>query len=99
MTVRHIVMFTLKAENSDKLSFVQDALMDLSGKIACLKRIETGINESSSPNAMDIVLVTDFDSQADLDTYRDHPEHTEALKAIKGFNSEIKVVDYTIDTN
>lgn len=99
--VKHIVMLRLqeydnktqKLENALKL---KRALEDLKGKITQLKSMEVGLNFNEKPNAYDLVLISTFESEADLEIYRLHPEHKKLMVFLKTVTSESTVVDYEI---
>ena len=99
--LRHIVMFRLsdqaegktKEENAKKIKKVLDKLPE---KIEQIREYEVGINISESDSAADLVLISSFESEDELGTYRVHPDHIEALEFIKRVVSESRVVDYHV---
>lgn len=98
--IRHIVMFKLHNKRKNKelnIITLKVKLDALKNKIPQIIDLETGINISTSPNAYDLVLVTKFKDQKDLEDYREHPEHLIVLEYLKEVNDTMNVVDYTID--
>lgn len=97
--IKHMVMFRIKGvgetkiQNTDKL---KDRLDELKNKISVVRYLETGINISESKSSFDLVLCTHFDSEHDLDEYRNHTDHQKIVALIKDMVSEVAVVDYFI---
>ena len=75
--VKHIVMWRM-AESEDKEQRAKDIkenLEALKGKIDVLVNIEVGLNFNDTDAASDVVLVSEFETKEDLNTYQNHPEH------------------------
>ncbi|MCX7714652.1 MAG: Dabb family protein [Clostridia bacterium] len=93
--IKHIVMWKLqeegKAENAIK---IKEILEGLKSKINVIRFIEVGINIEKSEAAYDIVLVSEFESQNDLESYQIHPDHKAAGAFIKTVATNRVVVDY-----
>ena len=101
--IRHVVMWKLQAEAGGQskdanAQAVRAALMALPGKIPQIAELDVGINISTSERAWDVVLVSSFNSQTDLETYSAHPAHQEMVKLIRAVSAETRVVDYEIAT-
>lgn len=84
--VRHIVMFKLKefaspAEKQAKLEEIKTKLEALIDKIDVLRKIEVKFN-CNPAETWDLILVTELDSLADVNTYANHPEHVAVSKGI-----------------
>lgn len=99
--IKHIVMFKMQenAEGSsgtDNARKIKEILDKLPDQIPQIKLYEVGLNIAESPVAWDIVLDSGFDSISDLNEYRNHPAHQEALDFIKKVIDESSVVDYEI---
>lgn len=91
----HIVLFSFKED--DKISNIQKAkemLSALQGNVPSLKHIEVGENFSTENRAMDISIITHFDTKEDLQEYAIHPEHMKVVEFIKQVVEYSKVVDY-----
>ena len=96
--LKHIVMIKLEQaeesvlkERSDKLIAMLHALKE---SIPALYKMEVGANISTRPSAYDIVLISEFKNEDDLNTYRIHPKHQDVLTYMKQIISDAKVVDY-----
>jgi hypothetical protein len=99
--VKHVVMFKLKDfptenEKEQKLDQLFEMLDKLRNKIPQIKEYEVGKNMSSSASSFDLVLVSGFDSEEDLEVYRRHPEHVKVLDFIGKVKDILAVVDYTV---
>ncbi len=93
--VKHIVMWTLKNENKDEnAKKMKTDLEALKNKIDFLRFIQVGINFNSTDSAYDVVLVTEFDSRADLEAYQVHPEHKAVGVFVRSVVEKRAVVDY-----
>ncbi|MFA5502617.1 MAG: Dabb family protein [Sulfurovaceae bacterium] len=91
----HIVLFSFKEDN--KISNIQKAkemLAALNGRVPSLKYIEVGENFSTENRAMDLSIITHFDTKEDLQEYAIHPEHIKVVDFIKQVVEYSKVVDY-----
>ncbi len=91
----HIVLFSFKEDN--KISNIQKAkemLYALQGRVPSLKHIEVGENFSTEDRAMDLSIITHFDTKEDLQEYAVHPEHMKVVEFIKQVAEYSKVVDY-----
>ena len=83
----------LKTERLEKLASL---LNDLKNHISSLEKMEVGLNFSTRPTAMDIVLTASFKGEAGLEEYRVHPKHVEVLAYIKEVVEEARVLDYWV---
>ncbi len=97
--INHVVLFKLKKYDSDSekqnvISSIEDALLDLSGKIQELKYIEVGVNYELVSKSYDICLITHFESVDQLDAYRIHPDHLKVTELIGNHAVERAAVDF-----
>ena len=92
----HIVMFQFKEENK-KANMIQakQMLENLMGAVPSLKSMDVGFNFAQEERAMDLSIITAFESTEDLDAYAIHPEHLNVVEFIKTVVEYSKVVDYT----
>ena len=101
MTVRHIVMWRVRGsdlhEQTGARQRVKRAFESLRGRIPGLLRLEVGIDTSRVEYACDVVLVTDFESQAALDAYARHPEHLRVRAELGSLRTSRHQVDYAVD--
>lgn len=95
--VKHIVMWRM-AESDDKMERaknIKENLEALKDKIDVLVDIQVGINFNDTEAASDVVLVSTFNSEADLNEYQNHPAHKAVGTAyVKPYVAERRVCDY-----
>lgn len=97
--LKHVVMWTLKKEargksKEENLTAMYDKLMALPAIIEEIKYYEVGVNQSNRPSAFDIVLISAFENETDLEMYRTHPQHMDIADFIKEVTKKTAVVDY-----
>ncbi len=100
--VKHIVFFKIKEDIADKnqaINKVIETLSPLAEKIPEIKFYELGTNFADRDSAFDIALVSYFNSKEDLDTYRNHDLHKQAVEIIKPYIGKTAVVDYETNKN
>ena len=97
--VRHIVMFKLKEFDTPeakeaKMQEIKIALEALIDKLDVLRMIRLDFNVNPA-ETWDIILTTELDSLADVNTYANHPEHVAVAKNIIGpVKADRACVDY-----
>jgi len=91
----HIVMFQFKEEHK-KANMIQakQMLENLMGAVPSLKSMDVGFNFADEARAMDLSIITAFESKEDLEAYAVHPEHLKVVDFIKTVVEYSKVVDY-----
>ncbi|MBQ8140344.1 MAG: Dabb family protein [Clostridia bacterium] len=97
--VKHIVMWKFKdfAEGKSKeenISLVRDSLYALVGKIDEIKKMEIGADISHTDMSMDMVLLTEFESIADMKAYAVNPEHVKVSTYVRKVIESRVVLDY-----
>ena len=92
--IKHVVFFKLKDNSTKNKKVVQNRLLQMKDEIWVLKDIEVGINFKESGRAYDIVLLTDFATEKDLDIYQNHPYHVGIKEFIKEVAVDSKIVDF-----
>jgi hypothetical protein len=75
---------------------IKGLLEALPAKIPFIRRLEVGVNEFPQAMSSDMVLVTEFDSKADLDSYAVHPDHVRVSEYVAKVRTARSVVDYTL---
>ncbi|MDD5360088.1 MAG: Dabb family protein [Sulfurovaceae bacterium] len=91
----HIVFFKFKEEQKkENIKKAKDMLLSLPKTIPTLKSIEVGLNFANEDRAMDLSIITHFESNEDLKIYAIHPEHLKVVDFIKQVVEYSKVVDY-----
>lgn len=97
--VKHIVMWNiqggLEEGKAASIERVRAAFETLRGKIPGLLHLEIGVDRSGVDYACDVVLYSEFESQAALDAYAVHPEHLRVRRDIEGLRVARHQVDYT----
>lgn len=97
--ISHVVLFKLKEfpspeEKKEVLNQFEAKLLALKGFIPELKHIEVGKHYLIDSPSYDLSLITHFDSIADLDVYRVHPEHLKVVEFVQEVTTERAAVDY-----
>ena len=101
--IKHIVMWNIrgstpaeKTANIDKLKRSFDELRSL---IPGIVHMEVGVDISRVDYACDVVLYSEFESQAALDAYALHPEHLRVKKELADLRIARHQVDYVACAN
>lgn len=101
--IRHIVMWNLAGSNplalQHNIALLQRCFHGLNGRIPGLRHIEIGVDHSGVDYACDVVLYSEFDSQAALDAYATHPEHLRVKAEIGAMRIDRHQVDYVVEAN
>jgi hypothetical protein len=97
--IRHIVMFRLREFDSPKekqhaAETVRKTLLKLKTTIPVIREFEVGINNSTNPDAFDLVINSSFASKEDLSVYQLHPDHQAFILFNKNYTEKKTVVDY-----
>jgi len=96
--IRHIVMWKVRAgtpeERQENIECVRLGFEGLKGRIAGLLHLEIGVDNSRVDYACDLVLYSEFESQAALNAYASHPEHLRLRDELVGIRIERHQVDY-----
>lgn len=95
----HIVMWQFRdgAEGrtrAENCAYIKSRLEELPAVIPFIRKFEIGINAFPGEMAADMVLVSEFDSKADLDAYTVHPAHKEVSEYVAKVRSSRFVTDY-----
>lgn len=98
--IRHVVMWKVRgatpAEKAANVEQLQRSFHSLRGRVPGLLHLEIGVDTSCVDYACDVVLVSDFVSQAALDAYATHPEHLRVKQEIGDMRTHRHQVDYAI---
>jgi hypothetical protein len=96
--IRHVVMWKLKAQDAEGKSAaftaIAEALGALPAAIPQIHSFHIGMDLGEREGNWDVVLVNDYKTAADLDTYQNHPAHVEAAAVPREHTTERAVVDY-----
>ncbi len=96
--IKHIVMWNLRggsvAEKAAAIDRVRRSFEGLRGRVPGLLHLEIGADHSRIDYACDVVLYSEFASQADLDAYASHPDHLRVKAELEGLRVARHQVDY-----
>lgn len=90
--IRHIVMWKFKPGTEAEQNEFLTGLRGLYGVIPQLKACEVAVNVGEGN--YDAVLVSEFDSLEDLDTYKNDPRHKAVSALCKSIRTDRVAVDY-----
>jgi hypothetical protein len=97
--VKHIVMWSLRGDTREERQraavFLKGRFEQLCGQVPGLRHLEIGMDTSGADYACDVVLYSEFDSQAALDAYATDPAHLRVKDEVGGLRLERHQVDYT----
>ncbi|WP_066708382.1 Dabb family protein [Curvibacter delicatus] len=98
--IRHIVMWNVRgdtpAEKARGIAQLQRSFEGLRGRIPGLLHLEIGVDVSRVDYACDVVLYSEFESQAALDAYGTHPEHLRVKDEVAELRIARHQVDYVV---
>ncbi|MBO9101660.1 MULTISPECIES: Dabb family protein [Rhizobium] len=96
--IKHIVMWNVRgvtaAEKQEAAWKVKRKFEGLVGKVPGLRTLEIGIDISRISYACDVVLYSEFESEADLKGYAEHPAHLQVRNELEGVRTDRYQVDY-----
>lgn len=101
--IRHIVMWKLKEKaagatkekNAEKLKLILEGLRTT---ISEIKSVEVGIQiNDDEKDALDVVLICDFETELDFQMYTRNPNHKKAVNFINSVADKRYYVDYKVD--
>lgn len=97
--INHVVLFKLKEFPSEEaknevLNQFKSKLLALKECIAELKFIEVGLHYALQSPSYDLCLITHFETLADLELYKFHPEHLKVVEFVKEVTVERAAVDF-----
>ena len=98
--IRHIVMWNLAGETpeikQENINRLCESFLSLRGRIPGLRHLEIGVDSSGVDYACDVVLYSEFESQAALDAYASHLEHLRVKEALGATRITRHQVDYVV---
>ena len=99
--IKHIVMWNLRgdtvAAKAQAASVLKRSFESLRGRIPGLLHLEIGVDSSRIDYACDVVLYSEFESQAALDAYAVHPEHIRVKQELADLRIARHQVDYLVE--
>jgi quinol monooxygenase YgiN len=98
--IKHIVMWNVRGdtqtEKERSIEQLKRGFDSLRGQIPGLLHMEIGVDSSRIDYACDVVLYSEFESQAALDAYGSHPEHLRVRKELAEIRTARHQVDYQV---
>jgi heme-degrading monooxygenase HmoA len=98
--IRHVVMWDVRGDTPDirtaNVARLRASFESLRGRIPGLLHLEVGADTSGADYACDVVLVSEFESQAALEAYATHPEHLRVKDEIGDIRVARHQVDYAV---
>lgn len=98
--IKHIVMWNIRgdtpAEKARGIDQLQRGFASLRGQIPGLIHLEIGVDVSRIDYACDVVLYSEFESQAALDAYSTHPAHLRVKHELADVRTARHQVDYVV---
>lgn len=98
--IKHIVMWNVRgdtpAQKAQAIALVKSVFEGMRGKVPGMRHLEIGADISRIDYACDVVLYSEFESQAALDAYASHPEHVQAKERLTNLRVARHQVDYAI---
>jgi Stress responsive A/B Barrel Domain len=98
--IRHIVTWTLKAEDAaakhesaERIRGLLEGLRPIIPEIEELRVSENGVDIDRN---WDLVLVADYESPADLQSYLVHPDHVKVAQVIGTLIVERSAIDFEV---
>lgn len=82
------------ADKAENLRIIKQRLEALAGEIPWIRRLEVRCNINPAPNQYDAVLISTFDTLADVEAYRVHPAHQAVAGFVKKVRESRAAVDY-----
>lgn len=100
--IKHVVVWKLKdfAEGADKARNAKRLKIELEALKSAIPQIvqlEVGINALASDAAYDVVLISEFKNEQDLDIYQNHPNHRAVADFVAKVRESRVVIDYKTD--
>ncbi len=100
--IKHIVLIKLREdlvpfEHLNAVNQIKEALEALPQKIDVIKYYEVGVNVNPNPKASEIAIISEFENFADLNIYREHPEHKKVLEIIDKYKKESSFNDFLVN--
>lgn len=98
--IRHIVLWNVRGDSAEEkcrnIDILRASFHNLRGRIPGMLHLEIGVDSSRVDYACDVVLYSEFESQAALDAYTVHPEHLRVKEALGGLRIARHQVDYQV---
>lgn len=98
--IKHIVMWNVRGSTplakAAAIDQIKRSFDGLATAIPGIIAMEIGVDSSRIDYACDVVLYSEFESQAALDAYAVHPEHLRVKKELSDLRVARHQVDYSV---
>ena len=99
--IKHIVMWKLKteAEGNDKETngkLMKQKLEAIANLVPGMLKLEVGFDLGLDASGYDVILYSEFENEAALAAYQQHPEHKAVFPFIGAVREERVAVDYEV---
>lgn len=100
--IRHVVMFSFKEEaegrsKAENIALTKEMLEALPEKIDLIRASQVEVNApGAAQDNCDLLLISDFDSLADLEAYKVHPDHVAVGTFMRPLRAGRASVDFEI---
>jgi hypothetical protein len=98
MTIRHTVIWKLKAEDAAEKALaaadIHDRVMKLADAIPLVHNLSVRASHPGRASSGDVILEAEFDSFEDLEAYLAHPAHVAGGEYVKQLVAAGLTVDY-----
>jgi hypothetical protein len=97
--IKHMVMWTIREGDTprsklERMAEMKSRLLNLKEEIREIRSMEVLFNSPLAPaDNYDIVLVCEFSSWTDLETYQMHPEHQKIVEYVKNVRKDRACID------
>ena len=92
--IRHVVMWKFKPDTRRQMEAFLEGLRGLYDVIPQIREQQVGVN--CVEGNYDAVLISDFDSLADLEAYKKDPRHVAVSALCKAIRTDRVAVDYEV---
>ena len=98
--LRHVISWKLQAEDTptrlENSATISAALQGLVPLIPEIRSLTVASNTVNLESNWDVVLIADYDDEAALRTYIDHPEHQRVVGVIRPLVAQRAAVDFLV---
>ncbi len=99
--IKHIVMWKLKdeAEGNDKATnakLMKEKLDAIANLVPGMLKLEVGFDLKLDATAYDVILYCEFENEAALAAYQEHPQHKAVFPFIGAVRESRVAVDYAV---
>ncbi len=100
MTIRHTVIWKLKAEDPQEKAAVaadiRERVEALAEIIPQVHNLSVRSSDAGLPTSGDVILEAEFDNLEDMQTYLTHPAHVAGVDYVKALVTAGLTVDYEV---